>query len=505
MNAMLPFLFLFISAAVAGLAQGTDLSGRRPNIIFILTDDQGYNDMSAHGNTILKTPNLDRLRGEGVRFEDFMVSPTCSPTRSVLLSGRHEFKNGVTHTVNERERMSLQTVTLAQVLKAAGYATGIFGKWHLGDEAEYRPESRGFDEVFIHGGGGIGQSFPGSLGDAPGNKYFDPTILHNGKFEKTQGYCTDIFFERAIGWMDRQQGGENPFFAFVSTNAPHSPYIARPADRARYEGRDLGPATENFFGMIHNIDENVGRLLARLDEWGISRNTLVVFMTDNGGDLTGVKVFNAGMRGSKNTAWIGGTRAISLWYWPGTLRPGPVQALTAHLDFFPTLAELAGARLSDGVKRQVEGRSLVPLLRDPSARWPERHLFTHMGRWLQGTDPGNAKFAMSAVRNSRWALVSEKGGREPEWQLFDLARDYGQQTDVSVQHPEIVRKLSTLYDRWWGECLPLMVNERAIGPRLNSFAELYWKQFGGGPTEADLKRMDPTQPFPRSAARKLVR
>ena len=183
------------------------LEARRPNIIFVLTDDQGYGDLSCHGNPILKTPNLDRLHDEGVRFTDFHVSPTCSPTRSALMTGRHEFKNGVTHTILERERLTLKATTIAQVLKSAGYTTGIFGKWHLGDEPDHWPDKRGFDEMFIHGCGGIGQSYPGSCGDAPGNTYFNPAILHNGKFEKTKGYCTDVFFGQAPA-LDRIGEGQ---------------------------------------------------------------------------------------------------------------------------------------------------------------------------------------------------------------------------------------------------------------------------------------------------------
>ena len=190
--------------AVSALATlSLDAAPAHPNIVFILTDDQGYGDLSCHGNPILKTPNLDRVHDEGVRFTDFHVSPTCAPTRAALNTGRHEFRNGVTHTIYERERLTLKATTLAQVLKGAGYTTGIFGKWHLGDEADYQPNRRGFDEVFIHGAGGIGQTYPGSCGDAPGNTYFNPAILHNGKFEKTQGYCTDVFFAQALKWMDR--------------------------------------------------------------------------------------------------------------------------------------------------------------------------------------------------------------------------------------------------------------------------------------------------------------
>jgi arylsulfatase len=264
--------------------------------------------------------------------------------------------------------MALGSVTIAQVLQNAGYATGIFGKWHLGDEAEYRPESRGFNEVFIHGGGGIGQTYPGSCGDAPGNKYFDPMILHNGKFETTQGYCTDVFYAHATQWMDAQRNTRQPFFAYIPTNAPHGPYIARPEDKALYEGKGLKPDTESFFGMIHNIDQNVGKLLAKLADWGIANETLVIFMNDNGG-TAGVSVFNADMRGSKGSAWLGGTRASSFWRWPGVVEPGDCAALAAHIDFFPTLADLAGITLPENAKAQVEGRSLVPLLENPSAPW----------------------------------------------------------------------------------------------------------------------------------------
>jgi arylsulfatase A-like enzyme len=181
------------------------ISGRRPNIVFIFTDDQGYGDMSCHGHPVLKTPNIDRLNREGVSFTDFQVSPTCSPTRGALMTGRHEFKNGVTHTILERERLTLDAITIAQVLKSVGYATAIFGKWHLGDEEAYRPNRRGFDEMFIHGGGGIGQTYPGSCGDAPGNTYFDPVILHNGVFDKTRGFCTDVFFgQHCVGSRARK-------------------------------------------------------------------------------------------------------------------------------------------------------------------------------------------------------------------------------------------------------------------------------------------------------------
>lgn len=451
------------------------LVGKKPNIVFILTDDQGYGDLSCHGNPVLKTPNIDRLHAEGVRFTDFHVSPTCSPTRSALMTGRHEFKNGVTHTILERERLTLKATTLPQVLKTAGYTTGIFGKWHLGDEPEYQPNKRGFDEVFIHGAGGIGQSYPGSCGDAPGNTYFDPAILHNGKFEKTKGYCTDVFFSQATQWIESVKG-KQPFFCYIPTNAPHGPLQVRPEDEARYKDRVKQPNVAKFFGMIANIDDNVGVLLTKLKEWGIEKDTLVIFMNDNGG-TAGVQVYNAGMRGSKVTPWIGGTRASSFWRWPGTLKPADCDRLTAHIDFFPTLAELAGAKSTDDIRLQVEGRSLVPLLQDPKAAWDDRVLFTHVGRWPKGAKVDDYKLAQTSVRNNRWHLVSVGKGKAT-WQLFDLKADPGEMTDVADKHPEVVKELATAHDKWWASLKPLLVNENAVGPKENPFKELFWKQFG---------------------------
>jgi arylsulfatase len=476
------FLGLALAASLGNLARAEPAEpreARRPNIVFVLTDDQGYGDLSCHGNPVLGTPNLDRLHDEGVRFTDFHVSPTCSPTRAALLTGRHEFNNGVTHTIHERERLTLQATTLAQVLKAAGYTTGIFGKWHLGDEPERRPDRRGFDEVLIHGGGGIGQSYPGSCGDAPGNTYFDPVLLHNGTFVKTAGYCTDVFFRQALRWIESVKGNK-PFFCYIPTNAPHAPLQVLAEDEKRYAGRVKDPEVAKFFGMIANIDDNVGRLLGKLQDWGLERDTLVVFMNDNGG-TAGVGVFNAGMRGAKATPWLGGTRAASFWRWPGTLKPGDVGRLAAHIDFFPTVAELAGAELAGEVRAQVEGRSLVPLFRDPEAGWADRVLFTHVGRWPKGARPAGYKYAHCGVRSPRWHLVSDARDGKKQWQLFDVRADPGEKTDVADRHPGVVRELDAAYDRWWDSVQPGLVNEDAVGPEVNPFRALYEKQFGGKP------------------------
>jgi arylsulfatase len=390
------------------------------------------------------------------------------------MTGRHEFKNGVTHTIMERERLTLKATTIAQVLKSAGYTTGIFGKWHLGDEADYQPNRRGFDEVFIHGAGGIGQSYPGSCGDAPGNSYFNPAILHNGTFEKTKGYCTDVFFEQATSWLSSVKS-KQPFFAFITPNAPHAP-LDVPAEWEKLYAGQVPVNVAKFFGMIANIDANVGKLLAKLKEWDVEKNTLIIFMNDNGGTVA-VRTFNAGMRGQKGTPYLGGKRAASIWRWPGTLKPGDVGRLTAHIDCFPTLAELAGAKLSAEVAVQVEGRSLVPLLCDRSAAWADRTLITHVGRWPNG-QVAAGKFQQCSVRTTRWHLVSASKATEPKWELFDVKADPGEKTDLAAHHPDMVRTLSTDFDRWWDSVQPLLVNENAVGPEENPFKVLFRKQFG---------------------------
>ncbi len=462
---------------ISRAALAADLPAR-PNIVVILTDDQGYGDFSWAGNPILKTPNIDALHTQSARFTDFQVSPTCAPTRCALMTGRHEFKSGVTHTINERERMSLKAVTLPQILKSAGYSTGIFGKWHLGDEDSYQPDRRGFDEVFIHGAGGIGQSYVGSCGDAPGNTYFNPAIKHNGKFEKTEGYCTDVFFNQATKWIETRSKEKEPFFAWIATNAPHTPLQVRPEDEKLYEGK-VPPPTAKFFGMIANIDDNVGRLMKRLNELGLEKNTLVIFMTDNGG-TGGVKVFNAGMRGAKVTPWNGGTHVPCLMRWPGVFAPGDRPQLAAHIDILPTLAQIAGAKIPASAAGQVEGRSLLPALMDANVPWADRMLFTHVGRWERGK-VADSKYRSCSVRNSQYQMVNIAKNGAKAWQLYDLKADPGEEKDLAAARPDVVKELEAAYDKWWVDVQPCLENETAVGPKVNPFKEQYWKQFGGGP------------------------
>ncbi len=475
-------LLALAPVSIPALAAAAD----KPNIILVMPDDVGYGDYKCLGNPIMRTPVVDAFKKESLLFTQFHVSPTCSPCRSALMSGRHEFKNGVTHTIFERERMSLKTYTLPQLLKSVGYTTGIFGKWHLGDEEAYRPESRGFDEVYIHGGGGIGQTYPGSCGDAPGNTNINPALWHNGKWEKTKGYCTDLFFAQAIKWMNAERETKKPFFAYIPLNAAHGPHVVPEEYYKQYLGKpEVNEDTAKFFGMLENIDTNFGDLLAKLKEWGIEDNTLVIFLaTDNGG-TSGVRIFNAGMKGGKGTPYQGGTRAPCFFRWPagGIKGGGTCDALSAHLDIFPTLAEITGAKVPDEAKDQVEGRSLLPLLKNPKAEWPDRMLVHHVGRWPAGK-VAEAKFSNCAIQNSQYSLVKNE-------ELYDIKADPGETKNVIADHPDVVAKLRAAYDKWWADVQPLLVNEDAMGPKINPLKEIYWKQFGGGPDEALLRQMDP--------------
>lgn len=461
-----------IGCALAGISCRTtersakSLECSRPNIVFIITDDQGYGEMSCHGNPVLKTPNLDRLHASSLRFTQFHVSPTCAPTRASLMTGRHEFRSGVTHTIFERERLSLRARTLAQLLKEAGYDTGIFGKWHLGDEDAYMPNRRGFGEVFVHGAGGIGQTFPGSCGDAPNNSYFDPWIWHNNQFVKTSGYCTDVFFNRASDWIASRPRNK-PFLAWVSPNAPHDPFISPGREwEAPFWAAGLSTNTVRYYAMIANIDAAVGRLLDRLDREGLAENTLVVFMTDNGHSVP--SAYNAGMRAQKGTPYEGGIRVPSFWRWPGRL-PGGVDcaALTAHVDVLPTFAQLAGRP----VPNSLDGRSLLPLFQNPAAPWEDRLLFTHVGRWDSGKSD-EAKHRSTAVRSARFKLVNNS-------ELYDMPADPAESRNVIAEHPQAAAELRAAYEKWWAEVQPpALESEMARGPLVNPYKARFWEQFG---------------------------
>ena len=454
-----PFLFLFFCS----LLHAETLKGSRPNIILIITDDQGYGPVGAHGHPWIKTPHLDRLYSESTRFERFLVSPTCSPTRAAIMSGRHPLKNGVTHTILERERMALGTFTVAQALQSVNYQTGIFGKWHLGDEELYQPENRGFSEVFIHGAGGIGQAYACSCADAPGNKYFDPVIRYNGEFVKTKGYCTDIFFKAALGWIKKVKNESDPFFAYITTNAPHGPFIAPPSNTKKFKDMGFKGTQAGFYGMIENIDENIGLLLEKISEWDLDKETLIIFMSDNGMTgggsgrpgkevAKGYPFFNAGQKGLKGGVDEGGVRVPFFVRWKNKINSGKdVKKLAAHIDIFPTFADLAGLKLNEKLSNQIEGRSLLKLIENPDATWQDRFLFTQRARWKTGAEPNDHMWQNFAVRNQRYRLVGER--------LFDMIKDPAQKNDISKENAGVVESMRKAYDDFWKSSRPLMVNE----------------------------------------------
>lgn len=453
-----------------------------PNIVVVITDDQGYGPVGAHGHPWIRTPNMDRLYRESTRLTRFLVAPTCAPTRSALMTGRHPMRNGVTHTILERERMTPSATTLPQALASVGYTTGIFGKWHLGDEDAYQPRNRGFDEEFIHGAGGIGQRYKCSCADAPGNKYFDPVLRHNGKFVKTSGYCTDLFFTAALGWIRDSKDAGKPFFAYIATNAPHGPFIAPPSNTKHFKDMGFADKTAGFYGMIENIDENLGRLLDKLDAWQLAENTIVVFMSDNGMtgggsgrpgvDLApGYPNFNAGMKGLKGSADEGGVRVPFFVRWPGkALANRDLGIVAAHIDFFPTLTAIAGAENPTG---QVEGRSFLPHLLGESVAWPKRFLVTHKGRWRTGADPNSHQWRNFAIRSPRyrWVGQGKNGGA-----LYDMIHDPAQRTNVIEKHPAVIADMKRFYDAWWKRTVPMMVNEKAPMSPTRPFHVAYYAQ-----------------------------
>ncbi|MSR58551.1 MAG: N-acetylgalactosamine 6-sulfate sulfatase [Planctomycetaceae bacterium] len=442
------WVFLSFLTLSAGWCLSTRASGdeptrghaKLPNIVLIITDDQGYGDLSCHGNTQLKTPALDALYRQSVRLTNFHVDPTCSPTRSALMTGRYSSRTGVWHTIRGRSFLRKDEVTLPKVLSAAGYRTGIFGKWHLGDNYPLRAQDRGFQETLVHGGGGVGQT-----PDAWGNDYFDDRYFHNGKLEQQSGYCTDVFFRAATEFISRPS--RQPFFAYIATNAPHSPYTVADDYSKLYRDQGIPSPRAEFYGMIANIDENVGRLMRRLDELALSEDTIVIWMTDNG-SAAGVDNsggFNAGMRAMKGSEYDGGHRVPCFLRCPSRWKGNrDLPALTAHIDLFPTLLELCGVATPEGVR--LDGRSLAPLLADPMGvappTRPARTLFVHSQRVEQPE-----KWRQSAVLTDRWRLINGK-------ELYDIRQDPGQMRDLAAKTPEIVAELRRAYDDWWADIFP---------------------------------------------------
>ena len=454
----------------------------RPNVILIMTDDQGYGDFGFMGNPVLRTPNLDAMAGRSARMTQFYVSPVCSPTRASLMTGRYNYRTRVVDTWIGRSMMEPEETTLAEVLKAAGYQTGIFGKWHLGDEYPMRPQDQGFAEVLVHKGGGIGQ--PSDPIGAEG-KYTDPILQHNGKSIPYKGYCTDIYFDNALTWMEHVHDRGQNFFAYIAANAPHSPfhdvpeglyrqYLSKDLSNERFpneHGNKLNSSYDHdtrarIFAMITNIDDNMGRLFAFLHRKQITGNTVVIYLNDNGPNRPRYRV---GLRGMKTSVYEGGIKSPLLVQWLGHLQPG-VQSdrISAHIDVMPTILDACGVDVPDGL--QMDGRSLLPLLQGRSVPWPRRHLVFQTHR---GAAP--VLYHHFAIRSQDWKLVNHSGfGPEdvtasphpPQFELFDMNRDPYEMNDVKEKHPQVVAKLKAAYEAWFTDVSGTRVDNYAP-PRIH--------------------------------------
>ncbi len=389
-------------------------AARRPNVVLIMTDDQGWGDIRSHGNDKINTAVQDRLAAEGARFDRFFVCPLCAPTRASLLTGRYHMRTGTHGVTRGQEIMRAEEVTIAEVLKQAGYATGCFGKWHNGSYWPHHPNGQGFDEF---------------LGFCAGhwNNYFDTTLDHNGREVKTKGYITDVLTDAAIEFIKAHR--DRPFFCYVPYNAPHGPFQVPEKYWKKYADSGLDARTACVYAMVENIDDNLGRILKTLDGMKLAENTVVIFLTDNGPN--GPR-FNGGMAGRKGSNWEGGCRVPCFVRWPGRVRAGTtIKQIAAHIDLLPTIAEICGVKRPRTLP--LDGKSLLPLLVNQVSSWPDRMLFER-----------------GAVRTQRFRLqVSGRRRRQPgKPQLFDMAADPGQKRDVSKQHPDVAARLTKAYQAW---------------------------------------------------------
>jgi len=407
-------------------------AAEKPNIVIVITDDQGYGDFGFTGNEVIKTPNIDKLRAQSTLLNNFHVDPTCAPTRAALMTGRYSNRAGVWHTVQGRSMLRKREITMANILSENGYATGMFGKWHLGDCYPYRPEDRGFQHVVYHSAGGVGQA-----PDYWGNDYFDDTYIVNGEFKRFKGYCTDIWFDEGIKFI--KENKDKPFLAYIATNAPHGPYYCPKNYDDMYRGNPKVPNVP-FYGMITNIDDNMAKLLKTLDDEGLTENTILIYTTDNGtaGGFKNDIGFDGNMRGKKGSEYEGGHRVPFLIRWPaGKIEAGKsVEKLTAHIDILPTFIDLCGLKAPD---IKFDGTNIRQLIDTDGTEWKPRTLIVESQRVV---DP--IKWKQSSVMTEDWRLVNGK-------ELYQIRKDPKQTKDIASDHPEIVKQLRAEYDKFWND------------------------------------------------------
>lgn len=421
-------------------------ASERPNILLILTDDQGFPDVNIHGHPVLNTPNMDRIANEGIRFTQFQVCAECAPTRAGLMTGRNPFKVGVTCTFLGKYYLPERERTVAELLRDAGYQTAIIGKWHLGEHLPSRPQDKGFDYTFIHSGGAL----CGLQGDFWKNSYFNPTYLKNGKATPTQGFATDIQFDEVLRWLKTERQADKPFFLYLPTSAPHGPYTPPKEAMQRFLDLGFGKTSAGFYGLIENLDHNLGRLLDYLDKAGLSNNTVLMFMGDNGtavshmsheGDLK--PLWNAGLKGGKSQGDEGGTRAPCFMRWPGKIQPGRISnELAAYYDILPTLLDITGTK--HPAPESLDGVSLLEHLQRPQRPLPDRviynigHLFIPPTRDFEGVDYLNR----ISARTKDYRMFRTNG-------LYAVREDPGERFNLAAEHPELLKTLQDGATQFW--------------------------------------------------------
>jgi arylsulfatase A-like enzyme len=392
---------------LGGVLLKADKTGaKRPNVIIFMTDDQGFGDIGAHDHPFLRTPNMDRLHAESVRFTDFHVDPSCAPSRAALMTGKYAHRVGVWHTIAGGDYLRSTEVTMADIFRANGYRTGIFGKWHLGSNFPYRPIDRGFSEWLGQAGGG-----PGTTPDWFDNDRVNDHYLHNGKWTQIDGYGPDVLFDAAIDFILGEK--EQPFFVYLPTFLPHTPHTIPDAGRAEYHLNHVPPSLAYYFAAIEHLDRNLGRLYDVLKEHALLDDTIFIFLSDNGAAADTADCYNAGMRGNKGQVYEGGHRVPFFIRWAnGKLQHGKdVADLTAHFDVLPTLLELCG--LEPPVDIDFDGRSFAQQLRDPSMQLPERTLFVDLQRSFEPRKSDQTVVAMTPRwrRSNPSTTVPQGNGR----------------------------------------------------------------------------------------------
>lgn len=432
---------------------------QNPNIILIITDDQGYGDLGITGNPHVKTPALDKLAGESIRFSNFYVCPVSAPTRSSLLTGRYSLRTGIRDTYNGGAIMASEEITIAELLKKAGYKTGIFGKWHLGDNYPSRPCDQGFDESVIHLAGGMGQVGDITTWFRGDSSYFNPVLWHNGYKEAYKGYCSDIFTDQAIKFVGENKN--SPFFCYLAFNAPHTPLQVPDVYYQKFKNIDPSSGFENdsrpfarmsekdaedarkVYAMVSNIDDNIGSLLKKLDELNITENTIVIFMTDNGPQQNR---YVAGMRGLKGSVYRGGVRVPFFLRYPALLKGNrEIETMAAHIDLLPTLAEICN--LDIPLDRKIDGISLVPVLKNERPFPSDRSLFFY---WTRHSPE---LYNNIALQKGDFKLVGHtdyNAGIE-NFELFDLGKDPFEQHNIISSNTDTALRLKAELDKIFNE------------------------------------------------------